>query len=304
MKISNQLAGHIAVFTAYLIFGFNIIICKDIANSGFISPYGLFCLRAIGAASLFWMVSLFLPKEKVEKKDMIRIFFASLLGLIITQLTFLKGITITTPLDCSLICILAPVFTMFVAAAILKEPITFKKAFGVALSFVGVLVLILNSTSLGGGADKTQPLGIILLIINALSFALYLGIFRPLIAKYSVVTFMKWMFFFAVVVSVPFCFKEISTLNYTSFPSNYYAELGYLILFSTFIAYFLIPIGQKHLRPTVVSLYSYLQPLIATIVSIYIGMDVVTWQKVVAAGAILSGVILVNRSRAAHFPQT
>lgn len=189
---------------------------------------------------------------------------------------------------------------MFVAAIVLKEPITLKKAGGVALSFCGVIFLILNTVRIGnGGVTETKPLGIVLMIFNCLFFACYLGIFKPLIAKYHVVTFMKWMFLFSSIAAIPFDIKELVQLNLIEMPSRYLYELGFIILFSTFIAYFLIPIGQKVLRPTVISLYGYLQPLIATIMGIAIGMDRLSWQKILAAVLVFTGVVLVNKSRAA-----
>ena len=293
--------GHISCFFAYAIFGFNIIICKDLTNLALISPLGLFCFRAGGAAVLFWLVSLFLPHEKVEKRDFLMIFFASMLGLFITQITFLKAITLTTPLDTSIITAITPIFTMFVAAIVLKEPITLKKAGGVALSFVGIIFLILNTVRIAnGGVTETKPLGIVFMICNCLVWACYLGIFKPLIARYSVVTFMKWMFLFSAVVAIPLDFKELVHLDMASMPSKYLLELGYIIVFSTFTAYFLIPVGQKTLRPTVISLYGYLQPIIATVMSIAMGMDRLSWQKIVAAVLVFTGVILVNKSRAAN----
>lgn len=295
---NKKLLGHLSVFFAYTIFGFNIIICKDLTSSSLVSPMGLFCFRAIGATALFWLLSLFMPKEKVEKKDLPKIFLASMLGLFLTQISFLKAIQITTPLDTAIITSITPIFTMFVAAIALKEPITLKKAGGVAISFAGVILLILNTVH-AGSVTETKPLGIVLMIFNCLFFACYLGIFRPLIAKYNVVTFMKWMFLFSMLVSVPLNIKEMTHIDFSVMPTNYRLELGFLILFSTFIAYFLIPVGQKHLRPTVISLYAYLQPLIATITSIYLGMDHLSWQKVVAAALVFTGVILVNKSRAA-----
>ena len=294
---NGKLIGHLSVFFAYTIFGFNIIICKDLTTSSLVSPLGLFCFRAIGATALFWLLSLFMPKEKVDKKDLPKIFLASMLGLFLTQISFLKAIQITTPLDTAIITAITPIFTMFVAAIALKEPITLKKAGGVAISFVGVIFLILNTVHAAGVAE-TKPFGIVLMIFNCLFFASYLGIFRPLIAKYNVVTFMKWMFLFSMLVAVPLNIKEMVHIDFSVMPTNYRLELGFLILFSTFIAYFLIPIGQKHLRPTVISLYAYLQPLIATITSIYLGMDHLSWQKIVAAALVFTGVVLVNKSRA------
>ena len=137
------------------------------------------------------------------------------------------------------------------------------------------------------------------MILNCLFFACYLGIFRPLIAKYHVVTFMKWMFLFSSIVALPLNIKEMVNLKMVSMPSKYLLELGFIILFSTFIAYFLIPVAQKRIRPTVISLYGYMQPIIATGMSIYLGMDKLSWQKIVAAVLVFTGVVLVNKSRAA-----
>ena len=295
---SDQLRGHLSVAAAYTIFGLNVVLCKDIANSQAVNPFVLFTLRAIGATAIFWLLSLFTPREKVQKGDLWQIALASFLGLFLTQTTFLVGITMATSIDCAIIGTLGPVFTMIFAFFFVGEPITGKKAGGVAVSLAGVLFLIFNSVH-AGGASATTPLGIVLLLMNSLTFSMYLGIFRPLISRYSVVTFMKWAFLFSLLMSLPLSAKGLVTTNYAAIPVNVRWEIGYLIVFATVIAYYLIPYGQKYLRPTLVSMYNYLSPVIATVVSIWTGMDVITWQKVVAATAIVSGVILVSKSRAA-----
>lgn len=293
---NTQWLGHLACFTAYSIFGINIIICKDLATSDAVSPLGIFTLRALGASLLFWLLSIFMPKEKIAKADYPKIFAASMLGLFITQVTFLYGIGKASPMDWSILNVLAPIFTMFTAAIVIKEPITVKKASGVAISFIGIVVLILSSAQQNSGVS-TSWFGVLMALCNAFSFALYLGIFRPLIQKYSVVTFMKWMFLFSLIFSLPFTAKELATKNWGGISSTYYLELSFLIFFATFVAYFLIPIGQKNIRPTIVSLYAYLQPIIASFVSIVIGMDRLTPLKVIAALAVIAGVIIVSRSR-------
>jgi len=294
----SKLIGHLAAGGAYTIFGLNIVFCKDIANASAVSPIALFTLRAIGASALFWLISLFLPRERVANNDLWKIALASIIGLFIPQFTFLKAITITTAIDTSIIGTLSPIFTMFIAAIVLKEPITAKKAIGVAISFAGVLFLIFNSVVRQNGVTQSNPLGIILLLLNALSFASYLGIFRPLISRYSVVTFMKWMFLCSLLLSLPFSFSDIMSTDFASIPANVLGEIGFLIFFATFVAYFLIPVGQKNIRPTLVSMYSYLQPIIAVIVAISIGMDSLSWQKIVATVFVVSGVVIVNQSRA------
>lgn len=300
--VSKAIYGHIACFVAYAIFGINIIVCKDLTNSNLISPVGLYSIRAICAAAIFWILSIFTPKEKVDKKDFIKLLAASVTGFLLPQLSFLMAIPITTPMNCSIITATQPIYTMFIAAWALKEPITFKKAGGVALSFAGILFLIFNSMH-SGGSGETHPMGIVLMIINSIVFALYLGLFKPLIAKYSVVTYLKWIFLFATAMSLPVSADEIINIDFKAIPADFIWELGYLIIFATVISYFLIPIGQRNIRPTLVSMYSYFQPLIATGLSIALGVETLGWQKIVSAIMVFAGVILVSRSRSASTKQ-
>lgn len=296
---SKTLTGHLAAFVAYLIFGLNIVICKDLTTSNLISPIALFCLRSIGAGALFWIISLFLPHEKVDRKDFPKIFMASLLGFFLTQMTFLLAISQITPMDCSIINSITPINTMIIAAIALKEPITLKKAGGVLLSFCGVIYLIISSVHSSSAVAQTSVAGVVLIILNSLCFSLYLGIFKPVIAKYSVVTFMKWIFLFSTLMALPFAGKEVFTADYASLPTNFVWELAFLIICATFVAYFLIPLGQKNIRPTLVSMYSYVQPIVAIVISIYVGMDTLSFTKVLAAVTVFAGVLLVNYSKSA-----
>ena len=292
----QSIAGHLTCFLAYAIFGFNIIVCKDLTAGRLISPLAIFCLRSVGAGALFWIISLFAPKEKVEKKDYLRIFAASILGFFVCQITFLVGIPHITPMDCSVLSAISPIYTMIIAAIVLKEPITWQKAGGVIISFAGIIYLIVSRTSADGTAE-TSLFGILMIVLNSLSFSLYLGIFKPLIGKYSVVTFMKWIFLFAFLMSVPFSAGEIVTLQWSAVPAIQLAELAYLIICATFITYFLIPVGQKRIRPTLVSMYSYVQPIIAIVISISVGLEILTWQKVLAAIMVFGGVVVVSYSK-------
>ncbi len=297
MRDRQSILGHLACFTAYLIFGLNIVICKELTTSGVISPLALFTLRSIGAGTLFWIISFFRPKERVELRDLPKIFAASVLGFFLAQVSFLFAISHITPMDCSLVASLAPFYTMFIAAYTLKEPLSAQKIGGVVLSLCGVIYLILNSATASSGAVETTPLGVLLMIVNSLCFALYLGIFKPLIGRYSVITFMKWIFLFSTLMTLPFTASELVSIGFASLPTSYLAELAFLVVCATFVTYFLIPIGQKLLRPTLVGMYSYVQPIVATVVSIYAGMEELTLSKVIAAITIFAGVVVVSRSR-------
>ena len=269
MNNKSTLIGHLACFGAYCIFGFNIVCCKNISNAHVLTPMDLFCLRATGAALLFWLLSLFMSKEKVPLKDLLQIFVASMLGLFLTQMSFLKAITMTTSIDLSITNTCTPIMTMFVAAIVLKEPITFKKIGGVLVSLAGVLLLIFNSVGLGGGATETKPMGIVLTILNAL------------------------------LVAWPFNARHFFQLPFGQMDGKILWQVAYVVVFATFVAYFLIPVGQKRLRPTLVSMYNYVQPIIATLISIAIGLDRITWKKLVAMVLVFTGVWIVNQSRAA-----
>lgn len=298
MNSNTSIGGHLACFTAYAIFGVNIIVCKDLTSGHLISPITIFTLRSLGAGMMFWILSMFLPSEKVEKKDYLKILAAAFLGYFVTQLTFLVAIPDVTPMHCSIISSMSPIYTMFIAAVALKEPLTWKKAGGVALSLCGILFLIFNNASGSSGVAESRLSGIFMMFLNSLSFSLYLGIFKPVISKYSVVTFMKWIFLFSALMSLPLSFREVVSLEWTRIPSVQMWELGFLIVFATFVSYFLIPFGQKRIRPTLVSMYSYIQPIIATIISIILCMDILTWQKLIAALMVFAGVFIVSRSRA------
>ena len=300
MADRRSITGHAAAFIAYAIFGFNIIVCKDLTSGHLIPPLGIFTLRSIVAGALFWLTSLFMPGEKVDKKDYIKIFAASMLGFLTCQLTFLVGIPHITPMDCSILTAMSPIYTMAIAALVIKEPVTLQKAVGVAISFAGIIYLIVSRVAAPGGITESTPFGIVMIILNSLSFSMYLGIFKPLISKYSAVTFMKWIFLFSACVSTPFSFKGLIDVEWASIPAMQYAELAYLILCATFITYFLIPVAQKRIRPTLVSMYSYIQPIIAIVLSIIIGMDALTWQKVAAAGMVFGGLIIVSYSKSAQ----
>ena len=291
--------GHLACAAAYVIFGINVVVCRDIATDGGLEPIVLFAMRSLVAGGLFWLLSLMTPRERVPWRDLLRLAGTGVLGLFLPQLTFLHAIAHTTPVDLSVMSTTTPIFTMFVAAIFLKEPITWKKALGVALSFGGILWLILQSTFGGNGASETEPVGILYCFANYIVFALYLGTCRPLIARYSVVTSMKWMFLASFVLSLPFAVPHLPQSDFGAVPSYVWWEIGFMIFFSTFVAYFLIPVGQKRIRPTLVSMYGYLQPIIAIAVAIWTGMDRLTVTKVLAALLVFTGVWVVNQSRAA-----
>ena len=293
----GRLAGNLACFAAYAIFGFNVICCKDIALDGRISPMALFCLRAFGAAILFWLLSVLSPearRERICKKDLPMIAAASLLGLFFTQLTFLKAMTMTTAIDAAVVGTLSPVLTLIISSIVARERIEAGKAGGIALSLAGVLLLVYNSSTVSGGAERTTGGGFALMFCNALCFALYLSLFRNLIRKYSVITFMKWMFLISSLAAMPFSFNALGAVPWHEIPTKIALEAAYVVFFATFVAYFLIPLGQKLIKPVYVCIYSYVQPVITMVIGLWLGIDSLSLLKAAATAMVFAGVAAVN----------
>jgi drug/metabolite transporter (DMT)-like permease len=210
-------------------------------------------------------------------------------------MTFITGLARTSPIDASVIVTTGPIMTMILAAFFLKEPITWKKAIGVLIGASGALLLIFTGTKTE--QHQTNMGGNLLCLLSTLSFAFYLTAFKKIVLKYSPVTLMKWMFLFASVYSLPFCWKDVAAVHYSVIPPDIVLQLLYVVALATFFAYLLIPVGQKLLRPTIISMYNYMQPVISSLAAVAIGMDRFGWVKGSATALIFLGVYIVTTSK-------
>jgi RarD protein len=287
-------AGHIALSAAYIIFGLNVPVMKSVLTDGEISPVALTFFRIGGAAFLFWITSLFTRREKVQHRDLLLLFGASMMAVVFNQFLFVAGLAETSPIDASVIVTVAPIPTMLLAACFLKEPITWMKAVGVFIGAAGALLLIFNNDMDRGGASFW---GNCLCILSTLSFVVYLTAFKSLIMRYSSVTLMKWMYLFAFICTLPFCLHDVSAVDYQSISIKTWWEILFIVGLATFFCYLMLPIGQKFLRPTIVSMYNYVQPVVSSLVAVAIGMDVFGWKKGLAAVLVFSGVYVVTHSK-------
>ena len=300
--MDGKLKGHAALWVANIIWGLNAPIGKSVLWSEThpqgVSPFALSVYRMLGACLLFWTVSLFLPREKVAPRDIVLLLFASVFGIQLNQMLFLWGLSLTSPIDTSIIATIVPVLTMVLATLFLREPITWLKAGGVLLGCGGALLLILVSRHGTGGTSSVA--GDVLCVISAVSYATYLTAFRNVIVKYSPVTTMKWMFLFTTLTLVPFTFRHV--LDAPAFHREVcdFTELGaifYVLFGATFLPYLLIPMSLKRIRPTTVSMYNYVQPIVASFIAVMIGQDTLSWQKVLSAVLVFTGVYLVTQSK-------
>lgn len=292
--IGEKYKGHVAMVICNLIFGLNIPICKSVLASGWITPFNLTLMRMCGGAALFWALSMIQPREKVARKDLLMLFFASLLGVQLNQIAFITGISMTSPINASIISTITPILTMLLAALFLREPITWKKGIGVAIGASGALMLVLRST---GSAGEGHVTGDLLCIASTLCFSCYLTLFKPLIARYSPVTLMKWMFLYAAVCCTPFGWSELVAIDPAQIPWMTITEVIYIVFMASFMSYLLLAVGQKLLRPTLVSMYNYMQPLVASLAAVAVGIDTFGWGKGLAGGLVFLGVWVVNKSK-------
>jgi drug/metabolite transporter (DMT)-like permease len=287
--------GHISLLVAYLVFGLNTPISKAILTAGNMSAMALTFYRFAGAAALFWLASLFVKREHVSLRDIILLNLASLFAIFTNQMSFVVGLSMTSPVDASVITTLVPVMTMLFASFFLKEPITWKKVIGVMVGTFGALLLIFNGNIVSH--DTASMEGNLLCLLSCFAFAIYLTAFKRLIVRYSAITSMKWMFLSATVCSFPFCRRDISAIDYLSMPAGIYLRIAFVVVLATFVSYLLIPTGQKLLRPTIVSMYNYIQPLVSSFIAVILGMDVFGWVKTLAALLIFLGVYIVTQSK-------
>ena len=296
---SNKWIGHFAVLTVYIIFGVNPNCSKAVVPE-YITPEAYTALRLVVGAAGFWLISLFTPSEKVAKRDMWMIVFGAV-SLYGTLWAFAEAMRFISPTYVSLVSAMSPLVVMLMAAVFLKEPITTRKAMGVFFGIAGALMMILFS--LHGDAHYSN-IGALLCFVNILFYATYLLITRAISPKYSPVTMMKWMFLFSAVLSLPLAIPTVkdSPILMGSAPAMAYVNMGIVALFATVLAYYLLPVALRYLRPTTVSMYSNLQPIITAALAIAVGQDIFTWNKPIALVLVIFGVFLVTTSRAKDSP--
>ena len=292
MDKSKNLHGHLFALTANVMWGLMAPIGKSALQE--FSALSVTTFRMIGAAAAFWMLSIFCKQEHVNHRDMLKIFFASLFALVFNQGIFIFGLSMTSPIDASIVTTTLPIVTMIVAAIYLKEPITNKKVLGIFVGAMGALILILSSQAASGG--NRNLIGDLLCLVAQISFSIYLTVFKGLSQQYSAVTINKWMFVYASICYIPFSYYDISTIQWASISTVAIIQVLY-VLGGSFLAYLCIMTAQKLLRPTVVSMYNYMQPIVATIAAIIMGIGSFGWQKGLAIALVFLGVYIVTQSK-------
>lgn len=293
--MSKRHLAFLAAFGASFIYGVNHTLAKDLMPT-YIEAYGFIMLRVLGAAILFWITSLFLPSEKIDRKDWWRIILCALFGMTINMLMFFKGLQLSTPINSSVVITLSPVILLILSALFLKEKITWLKGSGIAIGLVGALILILFGAKTQANAPNI-PLGNTLFIINAIAYSVYLILVKPLTAKYASVTLMKWFFLIAVFTNAPIALPQFLEVQWSTLPPSVIGVMLFVVIGTTYLTYLFNVFALRQLKPSTIGAFIYLQPLIATLVAIILGADSLTTIRIVAASLIFLGVYLSTKRK-------
>lgn len=295
MNVNKPLIAHLCLLCSGIFWGLMSPLGKEAMLHG-IDGIDLVSFRVLGGAVLFWITSFFVEREHIPVRDIMRLAGAGLLALVFNQCSFTIGLSITSPSNASIMATSTPIFAMILSFLILHEPITVRKAGGVALGCIGACIIILTSAS-SGDSRVGNIWGDLLCVSAQLSFALYLSLFKPLISKYSLITVNKWMFTWGTVLIWPFSVGHVMDIDFASVPASAWWETAYVVVFGTYLGYICMTVGQKILRPTVVSVYNYVQPVVAVSVSLMLGLAVFKGVQALAAALVFVGVWLVVRSK-------
>jgi len=290
--MNKILQAHIALLAVNIIYGANYSIAKEVMPA-YVQPFAFVLMRVGGALILFWIVSALFIKEKVDKKDLPRLALLGVFGVACNQLLFLKGLSITTPINAAIIMISNPIAVLLIAAAVIKERISINKIIGIGLGIAGAMLLLLFNKSFSFGSDTI--IGDFMILINSLSWALYLVIVKPLMKKYNTFTIVKWVFTFGFLYVLPFGFNEFKAVEWSNIPDKIYWDIAFVVIGTTFFAYILNTYALRALSPSIVSIYIYLQPFLATLFAVFLYRnDTLDLRKITAAVLIIFGVYLVS----------
>ena len=283
----------IAVSIATLIYGVTYTIAKDVMPN-YIKPYGFILLRVSSATLIFWTVGLFTKQQKVEKSDYKKILIASFFGITINMLAFFKGLSLTSPISASVMMVTSPIMVLIFSSILIRKPIGKQRILGVFIGLVGALFLI----TLGNSSTETSTnsaFGNFLVFLNAASYGLYLVLAKDLVKKYNPIVFIKWLYLFGLIFVIPFGYSELTAVVWQEIPTNIYWNISFVLLFTTCITYLFNLYGLSKLKPTTVSVFIYLQPVIATIYALIVGSDSLNLVKLCATLLIFLGVYLVTK---------
>ena len=290
--MNKNYIAHLAIFGANLIYGINYTVAKDVMPT-YIEPLGFIFVRVSGAVLMFWFLFRFFYYEKVDKKDLLKLALCGLFGVAINQMLFFKGLNLTTPINAAVIMVTNPILVLLFGFAILSEKFTLRKLIGITLGAVGAFLLITNGGNIS--LDPNHYSGNILVLLNASSYAIYLVMVKPLMQKYKPITVVSWVFLFGFIFVIPFGWNEFQAISWNTMPNFVLWEVVFVVVGTTFFAYLFNIYGLQRLNASVVSSYIYLQPVLASLIALWVQSDELSFIKLLSATIIFIGVYLVSK---------
>jgi drug/metabolite transporter (DMT)-like permease len=291
--MSTRTIALIALSITAIIYGVTFTIAKEVMPLH-IKPYGFILLRVSGATAIFWFIGLFVKAKKIEKSDYTKILLAAFFGVGLNMLTFFKGLSLTTPISASVMMVTSPILVLIFSSILLKEKLIPRKIIGVIIGLVGAVILIVYGNSSDDSASN-RNLGNLLVFINAASYGLYLVLVKNLVVKYNPIVFVKWLYLFGLIFVTPFGLQELTEVQWQVMPTSIYVKAGFVVVFTTCITYLFNLFALTKLKPTTVSVFIYLQPVIASIYALFVGSDSLNTVKISATLLIFFGVYLVTK---------
>ncbi len=288
----DQLKAHAALFVVALIYGANYTIAKVVLDDDFLHPMAFISMRVVAGIAAFWLLHALWVKERVQRSDLPRLVLCGIFGVALNQSLFFIGLDYTTPINASLIMTTTPVLVLVASGIMLKETIQSKKVAGILLGMAGAVVLIIYGKKFA--FNKDGWFGDLLVFVNASSYGLYLVLVKPLLVRYHPLTVVKWVFLIGSLGVLPFGWPELMQTPWQTFTPRVWLAIAYVLVCTTVLAYLLNAWAMQSVSPALVGIYVYLQPLLATLIALLTGKDVLAWPKVVAGMLIFAGVWLVS----------
>lgn len=282
---------HPILLITSLLYGSNYSIAKSVMPEP-VSPFGFILIRVVVAGALFWFLHAVFVRESIQyKRDYLRIAVCGFFGAAVNMLLFFKGLSLTSPVNASLIMTLTPIVVVTASYFLLKERITQRKSLGLAFGFGGAVSLIgLHEFSL----SNDFLVGDLMVMGNASTYAIYLVLVKPLMARYHPLTVIKWLFLFGGLMILPFTINQALSIPFSALGVWQWSSLAFVVFFTTVFAYLANVSALKYVNSSLVGYYIFLQPVFATFIEIVTGREIPTVGKLISAVLIFAGVYLVS----------
>jgi drug/metabolite transporter (DMT)-like permease len=283
-------APHLALLAVQLIFGSWPIAAKIALRA--LPSAGLVAFRVCGAAIAFLFLQSAVGRVPIrDRRDYARIFLYSLLGVILNQLLFVKGLSMTTVIDATLLGTTIPIFALLISIVLGYDSFSLLKLTGVLLAALGVVYLVNPARA---SFSRAATFGNFLIVLNSLCYGAYIAISKDIFKRYGALTVITWVFVFGALLTAPLGALTTSREAVLNAGVSIWLAVLYIILVPTVGAYYLNAWALARVAPSTVAVYIYLQPLIAFMLAPWILHESWNSRTWLAAGLIFAGVALVT----------